>query len=262
MLRLVESLMLLGLSASVAFAADEPLTFDDTTVGEPLSFKTAELFRPAREGRFPAIVVMHGCNGFGRHERIWARRLVSWGYAALTIDGFRPRGVEQVCDRSGKVLPVLRARDAFAAAAYLRQRADIDGDHIGLIGFSHGGRTALATAIDNARRRAGTAPFRGIVAYYPGCPPQATPPLATDVLILAGSADDWAPAAECSEFAARYPEGSPHRPVIKVYDGALHGFDSEIADRIFFGHHLAYNEKADRDATAMTWEFFDEHLRR
>jgi len=38
------------------------------------------------------VVVLHGCDGVGRHYREWALELASWGYVALLVDSFRPRG--------------------------------------------------------------------------------------------------------------------------------------------------------------------------
>jgi hypothetical protein len=56
--------------------ATEPPTFDASTVGRPASDARAELFIPAKQGPFPAIVVLHGCDGVTRHARIWAQQLV------------------------------------------------------------------------------------------------------------------------------------------------------------------------------------------
>ncbi|MEJ0071460.1 MAG: dienelactone hydrolase family protein [Pseudomonadota bacterium] len=124
---------------------------------------------PAR-GPFPAVVVLHGCGGIGVHDRAWAKRLTGWGYAALTIDSFGLRGFRQgICTTGQAVPPTLRARDAFAAAAWLRTQPEIDGDHIGVIGFSHGGWTVLKAVSAPIVQAAGAMPFRAAVAYYPVC---------------------------------------------------------------------------------------------
>ena len=42
---------------------------------------------------FPAVVVLHGCNGMFGHSAEIADRLSSWGYVALAVDSFGPRGI-------------------------------------------------------------------------------------------------------------------------------------------------------------------------
>ncbi|HET6367398.1 MAG TPA: hypothetical protein VFG27_09245 [Pseudomonadales bacterium] len=49
---------------------------------------TGQLSLPDGPGPFPAMILMHGCNGVGRAERGWASALVSWGYAAFVVDSF------------------------------------------------------------------------------------------------------------------------------------------------------------------------------
>jgi len=71
------------------------------------------------------VVVLHGCNGVGPHDRWWALRLTEWGFAALLIDSFGPRGFTEVCNRGRLVPPAARARDAFDGAAYLRATPEV-----------------------------------------------------------------------------------------------------------------------------------------
>src|SRR6266852_2641327 len=92
------------LTASAAGAADAP-AIDAGTVGGLASNARAELALPAGPGPFPAMVVLHGCDGVGRHYRDWVRDLVSWGYAAILVDSFRPRGFKTVCNQGMDVPP-------------------------------------------------------------------------------------------------------------------------------------------------------------
>ena len=67
---------------------------------------TGTLFTPASSpllrDRRPAIVLMHGCGGMvdtrgelvARH-RDWAERFARWGFVALTLDSFGPRGIDR-----------------------------------------------------------------------------------------------------------------------------------------------------------------------
>jgi dienelactone hydrolase len=242
-------------------AQHAPLSFSDANVGALRSDQPGELILPQGSGPFPAVIVLHGCDGVSPHYRIWARWLASWGYAALIVDSFRPRGIANVCGRGREFPPALRARDAFAAAAYLRKRPDIDPDRVGAIGFSHGGWGALFAATDTAEIRSGTVPLKGIVAFYPWCL-QISPPLATDMQILIGDADDWTPAQRCVDFVGKYADSAAHRPALKVYPGVTHGFDTRRPDRVYMGHRLRHDPKAAADAVTLTRQFFDKYLGR
>jgi dienelactone hydrolase len=240
--------------------ARQPLTITDETIGVLREHQAGSIVMPDGKPPFPAIVVLHGCNGISPSTRIWARRLASWGYAALIVDSFTPRGIKNVCGHGMTLSGRDRAADALAAATYLRSRKDIDPARIGALGYSHGGWTALAAAREQVVKESGTQPFAAIVAYYPNCPPGA-PPLASDVQILAAAEDDWAPATRCTALVERYVGASTHKPLLKIYPGALHSFDVERPERVYFGHRLAYDAKAAADSFDVTRKFLDSHLR-
>ena len=102
-------------------------------------------------------------------------------------------------------------------------------------------------------------PFRAVVAFYPYCP-KVAPPLANDLLILIGDADNWASAARCSVYVNKYQTETAHRPYLRVYPGARHSFDAKRPERVYFGHRLAYDPKATADAIERTRKFLNDHL--
>ncbi len=236
------------------------LTFDDSVIGAPGSGQRAELFKPAGAGPFPVVLVLHGCNGVSPNIRRWARRVTDWGYAALVVDSFKPRGIENVCGTPGVVSPRLRAADAFAAAAYLRTRSDIDASKIAVVGFSHGGSTALAAATRIALERLGGRPFSAVVSFYPWCWERGAP-IASDVLTLIGDADDWTPAERCVNLSARWEPGFGSFR-LKIYPGAKHSFDSAAPDRVYFGYRLGYDPAATADSIEETRRFIAERFGR
>ncbi len=197
-----------------------------------------ELLTPQGAGPFPAVVVMHGCDGINANTRRWADRLVGWGYAALIVDSFRSRGLSNVCNRGAMLPAAVRAGDAIAAKNYLRSLPNIAEGRIGLMGFSHGGWTALAAASS----------FNAVVAFYPWCNGRVP----ANTLVLIGSADDWTPAQRCSGAGAN----------LKVYSGATHGFDAPRGERTYLGHHMAYDATAAADAEDRTRRFFAARLGR
>ncbi len=201
---------------------------NDVTVGPLGSARAGELVLPhAATAPYPAVIVLHGCNGVSPHVRQLAKRLADWGYAALVVDSFGPRGLINICDHGGILSGPRRVVDVFAAAAYLRGRKDIDPAHIGAIGLSHGGWTVAFAATERFVAAAHARPLQAIIAYYPWCPAEAFP-LVTDVQIFIGSADDWTPAARCIELAAKYPRGmAAAQRVRRCGDGRGRGGEGE-----------------------------------
>ena len=254
------SLALLFGLAGQALGQHAPLKLNGDTVSVVRSNQAGILLLPDGNPPFPAVVLMHGCGGVTQNMQVWAKRLRGWGYASLILDSFEQRGIDNVCNHGNQFPGRERAKDAFAAGAYLRTRADIDPAHIGLIGFSHGGITALAASVQNRVNAYSAQPFAAVVAYYPGCPAVA-PQLANDVQILIGAADDWTPAERCSNWLPLYDKTTAHKPLLKIYPGAVHAFDARAPMRVYFGHKLGYDAKAAEDSFKVTRQFLDSHLR-
>jgi dienelactone hydrolase len=249
--------LLLAFVFVTASAPAQPLTFDHDKISGPWSNGQGELYLPAGKGPFPAVVVLHGCNGVSPHYRLWAQRLMSWGYMTLLVDSFRPRGFTNVCNQGMLVPAELRARDAFAAAEYLRSLANVRADRVGVIGFSHGGWTVMQIV----QTKADFKPFAAAVAFYPWCAsPEA--PLTTDTLVLIGDADDWTPAERCESFRA-LARTDGHVLRMKIYPGALHAFDNKLARKqLFAGHWIGGQPEGADGAIAETRAFLAERLLR
>src|SRR4051812_44597733 len=102
MARLAVILCALLLLSSASFAqrsAKPPLTISDDTIGALGDHQVGSIILPQGAPPYPAVVVLHGCNGVSQATRAWTRRLASWGYAVLLIDSFTSRGIENVCGR-------------------------------------------------------------------------------------------------------------------------------------------------------------------
>ena len=72
---------------------------------EPRVTLTGYLERPPGDEPRPAIVLLHTCAGVSEHDEYWSETLVGWGYVVLTVDSFRPRGIDYVCDGRGQPPP-------------------------------------------------------------------------------------------------------------------------------------------------------------
>ena len=236
-----------------------PLVVNGDSVAVVRSDQAGVLILPKGTPPFPAVILLHGCGGVTQNMSVWAARLKSWGYAALILDSFAQRGIDNVCGRGNQFPPRYRAKDAFDAAAYLQTRAEIDPARVGLIGFSHGGSTALAASVERRIAFFNAQPFKAVVAYYPYCPDIA-PQLASDVQIFIGSDDDWTPAPRCADWVPRHADAAGRKPLLKIYPGAFHAFDARAPARVYFGHHLEYAAGAARDSFDMTRQFLDSRL--
>ncbi len=255
-MRLAFTLLLLVVLAGCAQHVTLP-----SSAGAPDAVRgSGAFYKPDGAGPFPAVVLLHGCNGVGPHMQTWAQRLNRWGYAAIVVDSFGPRGhASGICNQGRLVPPETRARDAFAAAAWLRGQPGIDGERIAVIGFSHGGWTVMTTVLEATARTNDAAPFKAAVAYYPVCTPNNAR-LATDTLILIGEADDWTPAERCVTQVAGQLDHQPHKLELKVYPRATHAFDALGGPRTLWGHFMVYDGDAADDSFSMTRRFLDARL--
>jgi dienelactone hydrolase len=200
------------------------------------------LYRPAGEGRHPAVVGLHGCSGlFSRATgaiapiyREWAAELNRLGYVVLMVDSFRPRNHGEMCSIQGFELDLYRTRpkDAYGALWYLQSQPFVRGDRIGLVGWSQGGGVTLFSIGAQSLGRPANLPqgdFRAAVAFYPGsCNLERQPADWTSripLLVLMGAEDVWTPAAPCKTFLdGAIGRGAPIET--QVYPGAYHAFDA------------------------------------
>lgn len=196
----------------------------------------ARLFRPVGSGPFPVIVSLHGCGGLTTssgdlpsRETDWRDRWVSQGYLVIFPDSYASRGLGSQCtvqDRS--VRPAIeRTADVAATRAYLQSRPDVKADKISLIGYSNGASTVLWALRADQRPTDGRPDFTQAIAFYPGCkdPLEAGVVPRRPLLILIGAADNWTPAAPCTDFVARAHSAGASADIV-AYEGAYHDFDA------------------------------------
>ena len=252
---------------SSAFGA-EVLSFQGTAklASGDLVRLTGKLTKPQGDGPFPAIVLSHGCGGFAQlfHDD-WAERFAKWGYVALQIDHFGPRGVTEACGRPSLVPFALRTQDAYDAKAYLGGLPFVDRNRIAVMGWSQGGITTLcAVSKTNYAYWASITTwkeedsFRAAIAFYPYCSAKLED-LNAPLLILVGELDTWTPASLCQ---AKMPKDKTRNEVIlKVYPNAHHVFDSKGRDEVKSGHRILSNPEALADSMVQVREFLAKHLK-
>ncbi len=242
---------------------------------------TGYLFKPRGAGPHPAIVMLHGRAGpystaakgvyaahtlSGRHQA-WAEFWAERGYLALHVDSFGPRGYAQgfpahsYRDRPPAVSEqTVRPFDAYGALEYLRGRADVIADRVGVQGWSNGAMTLLATLADTAPGIAQPTPqsgFRAALALYPGCREQEKRnyrPYAPLLMLLASEDQEVSPVV-CERFAQQVKARGAELEFV-VYAGAQHAFDDPGSRK----QANDANRAATSDARIRAERFFAQHL--
>lgn len=223
------------------------------------------LSKPAGDGPFPAVILLHGCAGLELEMpdkstykllREYAHRYNDRGYVALVLDSYQARGLSNVCSgASAKRDEDGRSWDVYSAMRYLGALGYVDGNMIIVQGLANGGTTAL-TAVD--REFPVSEHVAAAIALYPDCRPELN--FTAPVLILTGAADDWMPARACEAMVAG---NSGLREVsLKVYPGATHAFDYPLPVRIDRqGHHEVFDPEAAEDSWRQIDAFLKRHAR-
>jgi dienelactone hydrolase len=279
--RLICAGVLALVMASVAAAAtpERVLIPPDSLSSSPAPLP-GYVFAPAGAGAHPAVVMLHGCGGaYSRNRslnprhRMWGEFFASQGYLGLVLDSFTPRGVTEICTQKNAERAIKeadRAGDAYAALAWLRGRGDVDAARIGILGWSNGGGSVLATI---TRPPASGPGFSAAVSFYPGCTRRAKAPEKfrpyAPLLVLIGESDDWTPAAPCVALAAAVAARGDSMQIV-TYPNTYHDFDNpgitkkrvrkEVPNGVHPGNGVttAPNSEAREDAKRRVAIFFRE----
>ena len=256
------------------------IAFDNVTPGTPQRIE-GKLYKPDGRGPFPALVLLHGCQGVVRQTQTWAHWLRERGYVALVTDSFGPRNDPADCkggDDSGP--STARFDDAIGALRYLQAQPFVIPDRVASFGWSQGGLFAMSVingpTLERARARGVTLPRAGYaaaIAMYPGgCEAYVKELVIRPLLLLIGGADNWTPPRYCREMAAAMKARGADVTLVE-YPGAYHYFDvvgqkKEVLKDIeqpytpgTFGVTVAYDPAAAADASRRLEEFLTRTLK-
>lgn len=209
----------------------------------------AALCRQTGTADLPAVVVLHGCGGFGGIDQILARDLPLHDVATYYVDYFGltpPPGNRGFCGGHVDFERTFRTwqRVVVDATSALKRMPDIDGARVGAVGWSLGGGLALVTGEYGAGatplRRS---PYRALVvlsAFDARGQVAALPP----TLVLSGGSGDAVPVSDAralykSLLQSRVPAE------LRVYPHGMHQWKG--AQRVtaehwidaFLGRYLA-----------------------
>ena len=145
------------------------------------------------------------------HKPVGDGPFAAWGYVALQVESFSPRGPRSV----ETVTPDVACRDAYAAKTYVSALAFVHPENIAVMGWSHGG-VAVLSIIDRSlilsREQVifdgqglsvcKVSPFKAAVAFSPYCHPLSDPD--TPLFVLTGRKDDACPVSLTSYLKKDY----------------------------------------------------------
>ncbi len=256
------------------------VTFPNATPSAPLAVP-AFTYAPGGAGPFPAVVLLHGCEGVSENSHRWARWLAERGYLALIVDSWTPRGLKETCSFNVEDPPnTARFDDAIGALHYLQAMPNVARDRVGVMGWSNGGVFAMAVvngpSLERAKARGVVAEpgFAAAIGVYPGgCDSLTNERAVRPLLIVIGDADDWTTAPTCRHLVdAMRAKGADVS--IELLPGAYHYFDFVGQPKTVLSHvgndnkpggccgaTVEYNEAALAQARKRIADFLAYHLR-
>src|SRR5262249_43790072 len=145
------------LATAVAAGCAGAVSFENATPGTPLRIE-GKLYKPAGGGPFPALVLLHGCQGIVPQTGTWGGWLRERGYVAFAVDSFGPRRGPADCKGDGDSGPsTARFDDAIGALRYLQSQSYVMPDRVASFGWSQGGLFAMSVingpTLERARAR-------------------------------------------------------------------------------------------------------------
>jgi carboxymethylenebutenolidase len=232
------------------FRASKSVRIDTCTVTIPSAVGNVSgyLARPANGERLPAILLLFGKPGSTEWMKLSARELAGVGYVVLAVGSREKKAATSATVQTG--YPALADEATLAehssAVRWLRRRADVFPDRLGVVGWATGGEQALALAA--------SVPLQACVAC--DCRVDA------DSVLIAGlrwtpvlgifSTPDEKPLSALTGFRkALTAGGTIHR--IRVYGRVQRGFMGPP-------DHQAYNLDAAEEAWVEIYEFLGKYV--
>ena len=241
-----------ALAQTVSFTDERivPTYVDYPSPGGTSGEMRGYLVRPAGDGPFPAVLVIHENRGLNPYVEDVARRLAVAGFLALAPDGLYPVGGYPGNDDDGRELQKSLdqsklKQDMLNSARFLKEHESSTGK-LGAVGFCWGGGTVNWLAVEMGDDLDAGVPF------YGAAPESEAVASITAPLLIQSAEDDerinamWPAFEEALE--ANDVDYERH-----VYEGARHGFHNNSTPR--------FDEQAAALAEERTVAFFEEHLR-
>ena len=200
-----------------------------------------------KEGKRPAVLVVHEWWGLGEYARSRAKQLAELGYIAMAVDMYgngrtaEDPGGAQTLATPFYMNPQLAKTRLDAAITKLKTYAQTDTSKMAAIGYCFGGFIVL-----NAAKLG--ADLKGVVSFHGNLlgAPVNKDLLKANVLVCHGEADNFVPPAEVNAFKKSMDSISASY-TFKSYPNAVHAFTNPQATETGkkFNMPVAYNASAD-----------------
>lgn len=202
---------------------------------------TGYLYKPAGNGPFNTVLMMHGCAGMlnkdgsmKARERAWLDILRGEGYAVMLADSFTDRGYGSICRIKNRPISPGKDRphDAYGALQWLQAQPFVRPDRIALMGWSNGAMSMLWAIHGDAPQRPAALKhdFRSAIGFYPGCIKLRREvedyKAAVPVLLQIGLADDWTKPKPCMALVKESNARGGEKMTFDAYPDAYHAFDN------------------------------------
>jgi carboxymethylenebutenolidase len=207
------------------------------------------LARPAGDGPFPGVIVIHENRGLNPHIEDVARRAAVAGFLALAPDGLSPVGGYPGNDDDGRAMqrelvPEELDQDMINSARWLRQHDDFNGA-LGATGFCWGGGMTNRLAVALGSDLNAGVPFYGAAAAS-----EDVSSIEAAMLIIYAGTDARINSMWPDYEAALIANNVEYE--MEMYEGTLHGFHNNSTPR--------YNEAGANLAWNRTVGFWRKHL--
>jgi Dienelactone hydrolase and related enzymes len=240
----------LGETSCVAPTQDDNLVAEFIQYPAPKTEMKAFLARPKKEGKFPAVIVIHENRGLQPHIQDVARRFAQEGFLAVAPDGLTPVGGTPDNDQTlaAERIRELNNEDTInnyvAAVKYLKTHPLSTGK-VGCTGFCWGGAMTNNVAVNSPDLDAA-------VPYY-GRTPATEDVAKIKVPIMAHYAgNDPGINAGIPAFEEELKKQNKEYQIF-MYEGAGHAFNND-------SNPERYNAEAAKLAWSRTISFFKEKL--
>ena len=194
---------------------------------------TAEFNAPSGKGPFPVVIISHGSGGLTPLQTRWAEYFNSLGYATITMDHYGPRGWSRgQRPPKGREARDWRYSDLIGVLKKIKSNEKVDQKQIVLAGWSAGSAMTVwgLKKGEKIREESGIEyPFKAGILFYPwmyACNSSFNK-ITFPIIHLHGSND--ATFKNCWKSNIGDMKSEKFELVSKIYDGALHLFDSPFA---------------------------------
>jgi carboxymethylenebutenolidase len=208
------------------------------------------LARPAKDGKYPVVLVIHENRGLNPYIEDVARRLALANFIAFAPDGLTsvggyPGAEDKAAAAFRTVDGAKMTEDFVAAAKWLKARPDSTGK-LGAVGFCFGGGMVNQLAV-----RLGADLNAGVAFYGRQASVESVPKISAPLLFHYAGNDERINAGIAAYEAALKANNKVYAS--HKYEGKQHGFHNDTTPR--------YDQESAKLAWTRTLEFFNKHLR-